>query len=206
MNRRDVERFTARSYWLVIASVWALFFLFGLLAMDPFVGFVVAEAKWLAAVWPAAGIMLTTVSAQVWTVLISAEIIVLGLILIVAHEAGHILAHVLLGTSGKRIQFRLDKLNPSVLVEGFETRTVKVLATVAPLAITLLPAVVGFVLARGSAWEGVFALAAVLSWGICISDANVLINYLHIPRNARICVSSGGKLTEWYIPQQRSEY
>ena len=201
-----VEHFIARSYWPVIAAVWALFLLFGVLAMDPFVGFVVAEAKWLTAVWPSAGVMLPTIPAQAWTVLISTEIIGLGVILVIAHEAGHILAHLLMGTSGERIQFRLDKLNPRVLVEGFETWTVKVLATVAPLAITLLPAAAGLALARGSAWEGLFALAAALAWGICVSDVNVLINYLHIPRNAWICVSSGGKITEWYLPKQRSGY
>jgi hypothetical protein len=201
-----VERFTARSHWPVIAAVWVLFLLFGVLAMDPFVGFVVAEAKWLAAVWPAAGVMLPTIPAQVWTVLISTEIIGLGVILVVTHEAGHIIAHLLMGTSGERIQFRLDKLNPRVLVEGFETRTVKVLATVAPLVITLLPAALGLTLARGSAWQGLFALAGALAWGICVSGANVLINYLHIPHDARIRVSSGSEVTEWYIPNQRRGY
>lgn len=195
-----LNRYVARSYWPVIIATWASFLVLAVLATDPFVDFFIAEIKWLYAARPASWILM--VPAMGWSAIISVEILVLGAALVALHEASHILAHRLMGTPAKRIHLKLHRVTPRILVDGFESWKVKVLATAAPLVTTLLPAAAGLALTRGSAWQGFFAFAAVMAWGICVSDVNVLLNYMNIPRNARIRVSEGGKKTEWRAPSE----
>jgi hypothetical protein len=195
-----VERFHARSYWPALIAAWAIFLSLIIVAVDPLVEYVIAVTERLAAAWPSVIEPLATASASGWTAIISVEILVLGLALVAIHEAGHILAHRLMGTSADRIRIERDGINMRILVAGFESRKTKLITTAAPLAVTVLPAAVGLAMAAGHTWAGFFACALALAWGICISDINVLINYLNIPPDAMVCVRAGGEITEWYIP------
>jgi hypothetical protein len=201
--KETVERFHARSYWPVLAAAWGIFLAMIALAVDPLVEFVIAVTEWLAAAWPSVIERLATASALGWTAIISAEILILGLALVGCHEAIHVLTHRLMGTSAERIRIQRDGINLRILVDGFESRNAKIFATAAPLAATVLPAAGGLALSAGHTWAGFFACALALAWGICVSDLNVLINYLRIPSGAMVCVRAGGEITEWYIPEER---